>query len=303
MIVKWYLENARCNPDIVRFILDSENGIITIERMLRDYLDNMSTDEMEIKIKLSDDCKYVQKEWYKDVYINQLSSVKSEINRYSETHSLGDYYGNLISQIDEAISCIKKTSNADRVRVRGHLNMILEYIPHLDMKYELELILRRAIRNIENALADRAGEYDDRTKTITLYQQVLGNIEEDSAAWLCTLAHEVFHAYHYWCAEGSDLTGANANGKIVKESMAAFFEMEYANWLSREISIQRAYSFERIIRSRKEEWELNDMHSWPYAGAKHIDDKTVLRQLFHFSLRNIDDAFEVLIKFKNHWLG
>lgn len=159
VIVKWNLENARNNPDIVRFILDSEIGIITIEKMLQDYMDNKPTDEMTIKIKLSDDCKYVQKEWYKDAYINQLSSVKNEINRHSESHYQGACYGNLVSQIDETISCIKTTSNADRVRVRGHLNMILEYIPHLDMPNELEERLRRAIRNIENALVDRAGDY------------------------------------------------------------------------------------------------------------------------------------------------
>lgn len=109
-------------------------------------------------------------------------------------------------------------------------------------------------------------------------------------------AHEAFHAYHYYACE---IASKNAflqelpkrtdyTSKVVKESLAAFFEFYYCgrNGISTDID---------------NDWRMNPVYIYPYSGARYLSlsgncASFLFKNVFETSLHDLDKALRLLLE-------
>ena len=89
-------------------------------------------------------------------------------------------------------------------------------------------------------------------------------------------AHEYFHLHHYvWLHKHNSINldkGINKYnlGTIIKESLASYFGRTYA-------LCKKYYD---ISNELIDSWNKNDENFWPYAGAKAIENNSLLMIFF-----------------------
>ena len=134
----------------------------------------------------------------------------------------------------------------------------------------------------------KAGDYSHRYKRITLYYKVIINDtykgKSRIQAFEEVFIHELFHAYHYAIAEQKRFKELNRRtdytSRVVKESLAAYFELEYCKQNGIDTSI-------------KDDWDISP-YMYPYAGAKMINNENI-NNIFSKSCENLDDALRTLL--------
>ena len=70
--------------------------------------------------------------------------------------------------------------------------------------------------------------------------------------------HELFHAYHYNDKDEELLERNDYTSKVVKESLASFFECFYCY-------VNKISNYKLVTDS----WKANNVYRYPYSGAKH----------------------------------
>ncbi len=142
------------------------------------------------------------------------------------------------------------------------------------------------------------GRYYHSDKKIVLYVRAINpsGIAAPLPLFEEVFAHEAFHAYHYYACE---IASKNAllqelrcrddyTSKVVKESLAAFFEFYYCgrNGISTDID---------------NDWQTNPVYIYPYSGAKYLSllgngASASPLDVFEASLRDVDKALRLLLK-------
>lgn len=142
------------------------------------------------------------------------------------------------------------------------------------------------------------GRYFHSEKKIILYVQAinLGGTAARLPLFEEVFAHEAFHAYHYYACEiaSRDLLfqelprRKDYTSKVVKESLAAFFEFYYCgrNGIPTDID---------------NDWQKNPVYVYPYSGAKYLSlsgngASASPLDVFEASLRDVDKALRLLLK-------
>lgn len=131
------------------------------------------------------------------------------------------------------------------------------------------------------------GQYDDRTKTITIYMQNHHHFDDMKS----TFAHELFHAYHYYLLRHVSvrlgLARRTRNKRLdttVKESLASYYEAYYDRWHN--LHHQEAEIVDR--------WNRYQPDIYPYSGAKFIRDQHHFKAIVDVSLQSFEDAYHML---------
>ncbi len=142
------------------------------------------------------------------------------------------------------------------------------------------------------------GEFDHVLKRIYLFEKAINPNGTNAANLLFqeVFAHEMFHAYHYFACE---YASNNSNfqelceredytSKVVKESLAAFFEMYYCS----------RYTIPTDIDS---DWQKNPVYVYPYSGAKYLSlsgnrASKLFLDVFDASLLDTDKALRSLLE-------
>ncbi len=151
----------------------------------------------------------------------------------------------------------------------------------------------------------RLGEYRNATREIVLYTKNIesscANSNEYLKAFEKTVAHELFHFFHYYLLslEGKDydiINRKDATAKVIKESLASYFEYSYCN--------AHGLPFDKYAI-----WFKHEPSFFPYAGAKFIENDAQFYEIFELSsdfdaaLRELCsinmDGFKQFYKIKN----
>jgi len=132
--------------------------------------------------------------------------------------------------------------------------------------------------------------YSKKTRTITLYERVLGNPNYYQAEWFSAFAFGVFLAYFH---------DAYVDTKIVSTTLI-FSLAEYAVYRYEKDVLSQRYLCERRYRN----WRSLDMAYWPYSGGlffcdiqilnKRIGDSYFFVRTFKRSLKDSKGAFDDL---------
>ena len=130
------------------------------------------------------------------------------------------------------------------------------------------------------------GTYDHDKKLITIY---LKNIREKENV-IYALIHEFFHAIHFFYRDIKDPSNNNfvrnqCKIKIVVESLAAFYEKEFAK---NNGNTDYQYQLE-------DTWERIPLPYFSYSGAKYIKDFNAFRDIVNVSLLSADKAYDMFI--------
>lgn len=243
--------------------------------------------QMSVCLEISDDKEYYINNWDKEKFQSELSRAKEKTIKSSDYRNDEERKKIIIDTLDRIGEEISKASDENREEICELMKQVEKVLKSKDINYtEIGSI----VNEIYNSTRIISGKYIDREKKIVLYNKALGSIKENANNWKLTFWHELFHAYHYKLASicCTDLEGAANNGKIVKESLAAFFEYLIA------INI---ICYKDRTKKYVDDWSKNNMHYWPYAGAQYVDKNSFV-EILKISLKNIDDAFELLIKQK-----
>lgn len=246
--------------------------------------------ESTIKVKVCTKNEYVLSDWNKKEHLKSIDSILDSLKSCEQYIDIPDEWRKWLEKLIQLFEELKNEIENSTKKNRG---VPLENIKdHINDQVKENLLPESLLKDVEKTISriDRetrriAGCYKDTSKTIELYENVLGDYHLYSEKWETTFAHELFHAYHYALADGNDLTGANNNGKIVKESLARSFEIQYAEMRG----------FREKADRLSEEAKQHDMHYWSYAGSKHIRYGEEFFYIFDLSLKDINNAFDILV--------
>ena len=131
---------------------------------------------------------------------------------------------------------------------------------------QIEEVLNRTVNVGDAYKLYTLGRYYDSTKTIVLYKRAINMSKRTTPLELFeeVFAHEAFHAYHYYICKEKNLTNfidierrKDYTSKVVKESLAAFFEYYYCRQ-------------NNIVTDINIDWTSNNINTYPYSGAKYL---------------------------------
>ena len=138
------------------------------------------------------------------------------------------------------------------------------------------------------------GQYFDYCKKIVLYKEAIkkccNNQFGIKSMYDATFAHELFHAYHYFHSCGHEIERrTDYTSKVVKESLAAFFEYYYCK--------QKSIPTDIDI-----DWQDNPVSVYPYSGAKYLmpynhdisEGSPLFTKVLNESRNNFDNALRTL---------
>ncbi len=117
----------------------------------------------------------------------------------------------------------------------------------------------------------RASKIPGKIGKIIIYWKAIekyggGNNYTPEADLMATVAHELFHAFHYSCflekgfAEDWFMTGVSKDRPIVQESLASAYAWEYC----------KEHGMKGLNRAYEENWKEIDIRYSPYSGALGI---------------------------------
>ena len=203
--------------------------------------------------------------------------IKDLIQRIEEAETAG--------QLHECASAIAESCASSR----GDYPRIMEAI---------EDLLGRTIAVGQSNRLFTLGCYFHDKKKIVLYVKAIS--PNGTAAGLPlfeeVFAHETFHAYHYYACEHASQDPffqelpcrKDYTSRVVKESLAAFFEFYYCgrNGIATDIDM---------------DWRRNEVTSYPYSGARYLSlpgsgVSASPLDVFEASLRDADKALRLLLE-------
>ena len=164
------------------------------------------------------------------------------------------------------------------------------------MEYDAHEV-RERIKEIASSVklyCSRLGEYRNATQEIVLYTKNIESSCENSSEYLKafekTFAHELFHFWHYTFLylEKKDediLNRIDATSKVIKESLASYFEYSYCN--------THGIPFDKYAM-----WFKHEPSFFPYAGAKSIENNEQFYNIFKLS-SDFDAALRTLFSKNN----
>lgn len=172
----------------------------------------------------------------------------------------------------------------------GQIKMMLERLGKT-LKEEIWKKIDDIIRSYgeyEETINYIAGEYIDSIKTIKLYNKVIQMTKKGMASidkYYEVFIHEMFHAFHYYYGESKKeeeiFTRRDYTSKIVKESLASYFEVEFC----------RTYGISTNVDSS---WKTDILKS-PYSGARYINGWEHFKKVFDYSIKDMDNALRCLL--------
>ena len=145
----------------------------------------------------------------------------------------------------------------------------------------------------------KASRKENSIGTIYLYTKAIASraqrkVTDFETVFWATLAHEVFHAFHF-CQmkqagkEARWQSFKKADRELVKESLAAYFEYLF-------LDKQDARDpYRELLRDA---WECRDVEGWPYSGAlgilKSQHSKDLFELLFEMSFSDWKTAADII---------
>lgn len=205
-----------------------------------------------------------------------------------------EYTKSLFQRIEEAKTAEELGKYASEIAER----CASSHDSYTEILESIKDLLGRTIAVGQNNRLYTLGRYVHSQKKIVLYVQAVNPRGSTAALPLFeeVFAHEAFHAYHYYACEFVYHNEAfkelpnrtDYTSKVVKESLAAFFEFYYCgrNGISTDIDM---------------DWQKNPVYIYPYSGAKYLASSgssasVLLFEVFRESLRDVDKALRLLLK-------
>lgn len=158
---------------------------------------------------------------------------------------------------------------------------------------DLQNTLDKLIEDYGFVDMDTLGSYSFKTKTITLYFKNIFKHHNYNYKTVVatTLAHEIFHAYHFHLLKLRRLPRCIAilstnkrDYEILKESLASYFEHHFAN----------KHGVYDVARQIENEWHRYSPLIYPYSGARRIIDELHFANVVSASTLKFELAFDML---------
>lgn len=245
-----------------------------------------------------------------DIKLDTRKKMRTDF--YIEVDSfLKNYIPNYVHfKYDDLQIMVKDIINAEDNKT--HHNVLKPYIQEM-----LEIIIgNNYTKNIK--ICDKALSYLEKLKKAILIQVLNGEYKEkvyDSERYysvitlylaniwdycqdnnfdyyemiFTVLSHEYFHLHHFACLHEYNSLNLDKGiskynpGKIIKESLASYFECTYAKFKN----------YNDIANNLIDSWNKNDENYWPYAGAKSITNNSHFADIFHESLHSFKKALSI----------
>lgn len=144
----------------------------------------------------------------------------------------------------------------------------------------------------------RPSTVTNRIGTIWLYPKAMASCEyrtnsDFETVFWATLAHELFHAFHYYHLKLDGKvkrwsSGRKKDRELVMESLAAFFEYSFLFYMP------NGYRVKNYIENK---WASLDVDGWPYSGAlgiEHSRNDRLFATLFEMSFRDWKTAADII---------
>ena len=279
-----------------------------------ELLNNSINDFNELLNQLKLNNRYLD---YYDINIKLSSKKPLTKNKCYNLKDIKEYIKNKWD-IDEKLldDCLNKESYLEIVGVIASKYSNKEDNYNEDIYNKIKNVINKLVNNIGNKKFLSLGDYSPKDKTITLY---INNIYEYSKSNNIlfedmikqVFIHELFHYYHYNYNDNNiELLSRNDyTSKIIKESLASYFEYEYLKYEGLDSSK------ELLLNS----WKDNSISYYPYSGAINflynyeIDSnafknnypfiyKKDFKNIFDKSLINMDDALRDLLPLDEFYL-
>lgn len=242
-----------------------------------------------------------------DVRMEEVSIIQ-ELNNIKEDYLLKES-DNVADEIINGINAI--ITNLENDNVASWIKMelvepILDKLPELTLPPAVQERITQVLQKVEklhradvilgtfmkNEGFTRGGKIP--YGTITLYPKSINRVypRSEIKGAKSVFMHELFHAFHYCTMMHKDGWNDGENvGKIVKESLASYFEYTYAFDVLND---------SQIARSIQGDWGKYALDEWPYTGASYIlqyaelDDK-IFSKIFMASLSGWESAYNAII--------
>jgi len=222
---------------------------------------------------------------------SNLASLRRAAKRILQ--ELEDFLSNsYLSRIKSNLKDLSGVNNSSgKNEIIGVLMRNLEEMNNIPK--DLQNALDKLISDYGYVDMDILGNYSFRTKTITIYFKNIFKHHNYNykAAVATTLAHEIFHAYHFHLLKLRHLpryvaviSTKKRDYEILKESLASYFEHHFANK-------HGAYDIATQIEN---EWHRYHPYVYPYSGARWIIDKLHFTNVVSASTLKFDLAFDML---------
>ncbi len=278
-------------------LMDLLNGVAcSIPNMEDDALDDLKAlldfdEETKCRKFVKNDVSLVLDAFNEPRKRSNLSSLRRAAKRILKEFEdilSNPYLGRIKSNLKD-LSGVNNSSGKNEII--GVLMRNLEEMNNIPR--DLQNALDKLIEDYGYVDMDILGTYGFRTKTITLYFKNIFKHHNYNykAAVATTLAHEIFHAYHFHLLKLrrlprylAILSTKKRDYEILKESLASYFEHHFAN----------KHGVYDIATQIENEWHRYSPLIYPYSGARWIIDELHFANVVSASTLKIDLAFDML---------
>ncbi|MBQ3590164.1 MAG: hypothetical protein II980_06940 [Clostridia bacterium] len=269
MYYKKIIQNGSCFNE--REIEVATTSAMTKLDFLKDITLEVSWDRRESRYQSPSE-KEIRAELKKIArhYLNENPELSSALDIAKKEKPLCRAKEMLLDKIMKALKIVRNTPKANEIYER-----IFIYLPT-----ETEISADKTYAS---------GTYFDDERKIVLYSREIEygkcSTLEKIKSYKSTLAHELFHAFHYSLVHnmGKDFDSNEYYASVVKESLASYHEKEFCN--------------KNRIDFDKNFWNKNILYS-PYSGARYIKDQAHFDKILMLSLDSMEDALDCLLEDK-----
>lgn len=202
-------------------------------------------------------------------YIKNKKELEGVLEKIKSAQSIGQAKEGLFWEITEALKIVRNTPECDDL----HKEIFSDLPDDKDVSRDKSYV---------------NGVYlDDERKIILYLRQIEGgkySTEEKIKSYQETLAHELFHAYHYSLVHNMDKAEFDSNeyyASVVKESLASYFEKNFCT--KNGIDFDTYFWYKCILYS-------------PYSGARYIKDLAHFDKIVELSLESMEEALYCLLE-------
>lgn len=203
-------------------------------------------------------------------YLNENSELSSALDIAKKEKPLCRAKEMLFDKIMKALKIVRNTPESSKLHERIFVDLPTETEISADKTYA-------------------SGTYFDDERKIVLYSREIeygkSSTSEKIKSYKSTLAHELFHAFHYSLVHnmGKDFDSNEYYASVVKESLASYHEKEFCN--------------KNRIDFDEDFWYKNILYS-PYSGARYIKDQAHFEKILMLSLDSMENALDCLLEDK-----
>lgn len=216
----------------------------------------------------------------------------SEKEIRAELEKIARYYLNGNSQLSSALNIAKKEKPLCQAKemLFGKIMKALNIKGNTPEAHEIYEIIFVYLPKETEISADKtyvSGIYFDDERKIVLYSKDIEDGKrstlEKIKSYKSTLAHELFHAFHYSLVHnmGKDFDSNEYYASVVEESLAYYYEKEFCN--KNKIDFDECFWYENILYS-------------PYSGARYIKDQAHFEKILMLSLDSMENALDCLLE-------